>query len=295
MMAGGPGGLAVAPVGLDPSSFSGDNGYSGRSALAFSFAQTGDVRLEAGDHAGARRDYRAALSNARFSLPRNHPLVAEVRARLASLPQPARDEDNEKRLVIGCFSLVVATVLICVGFTVVRDLTEGQSQASDRELASVDQLVEVCNSNQRYFLDAAAFAGPDPHPAQVFRRSNNDTAFKRELFGGDVDPRKNQLVACVLQTRTGPPVASCKFTTQPEIPLHEATYQVTIYETWTGRRLGSYALTANKGQCPASYAPPPQGKPWMLYVAPSDDQYRQALQPVIDLLPVETSGSASPH
>ncbi|HZM84343.1 MAG TPA: hypothetical protein VFC19_52150 [Candidatus Limnocylindrales bacterium] len=286
---------SVVPVGVDLSSLSTEDGYSGRSALAFSFAQTGNVRLEAGDVAGARRDYRAALNNARFSLPRNHPLVAEVRARLAALPQPARDEDNEKRLVVGCFALVVATVLICVGFTVVRDLSESRSKASDKELRTVDQLVDVCNSNQRYFRDAAAFAGPEPHPAQVFRRDSNDTAFRRELFGVDVDPRKNQLVACALQTRTGPPIATCKFTTQPEIPLHEAIYQITVYETLTGRRLGAQAVTANKGQCPISYTPPPQGKPWMLYAAPSDDQYRQALQPVLDLLPFALPASASAH
>jgi hypothetical protein len=284
-----------APVSIDLSNLSMDDGYSGRSALAFSFAQTGDVRLEAGDVTGARRDYRAALNNARFSLPRNHPLVTQVRARLAALPQPARDEDNEKRLVLGCFSLVVATVLICVGFTVVRDLNESRSKASDQELTNVDQLVEVCNSNQRYFPDAAAFAGIEPHPAQVFRRANNDAAFRRETFGGDGDPKKNQLVACALQTRTGPPVATCQSTTQPEIPLHEATYQVTIYETWTGRRLGSSTLIVGKGVCPTSYVPPPPGKPWMLYAAPSDDQYRQALQPILDLLPAAAAASTSPH
>jgi len=289
---------SASSASADPSAssgFSNADGYSGRSALAFSFAQTGDIRRDAGDIAGARRDYRSALSNARFSLPRNHPLVADVRARLAALPQPSRDDANEKRLVLGCFGLVVATVLICVGFTVVRDLNESRSKASDKELTSADQLVEVCHSNQRYFRDAAAFAGPEPHPAQVFRRTNNDTGFKRELFGGDVDPRKTQLVACALQARTGPPLAICKFAAQPEIPLHEASYQVTIYETWTGQRLGSQTVTATTGQCPPVYVPPPQGKPWMLYAAPSDDQYRQALQPVLDLLPPEPPASASPH
>lgn len=290
--------LPVIPVGvggLDPSTFTVENGYSRRSALAFSFAQTGDVRLEAGDVAGAQRDYRAALSSARFSLPRNHPLVIEIRTKLAALPQPARDEDNEKRLVVGCFTLVVATVLICVGFTVVRGLNETGSKASDQELTSANQLVEVCNSNQRYFQDAAVFAGPDPHPAHIFRRGNNDSGFRREQFGGDTDPRKIQLVACALQTRTGPPLATCKFTSQPEIPLHEATYQVTIYETWTGRRLGSKTIAATKGECPSSYVSPPQGKPWMLYAVPSDDQYRQALQPVLDQLPTVPSVSGGPH
>jgi hypothetical protein len=293
-----PAGLSRLPImpvgigGLDPASFSAENGSSRRSALAFSFAQTGDVRLEAGDTIGARRDYRAALSSARFSLPRNHPLVVEVRGKLAALPEPARDEDNERRLVVGCFGLVVATVLVCVGFTVVKDLDESGSKASEQKLISADQLVEVCDSNQKYFIDAAAFAGPGPHPAQVFRRGNNDNAFTREPFGGDIEPRRIQLVACALQTRTGPPLTTCKSANQPEIALHEATYQVTVYETGTGRKLGALTVTADKGQCPENYTPPPQGKPWMLYAIPSDDQYRQALQPVLDAPPAAGSAAA---
>lgn len=267
--------------------------YSGRSALAFGLAQTGDIRRDAGDDAGARRDYRAALSQARFSLPRSHPLIADVRARLAALPAPTRDQANEKRLVLGCFGLVVAIVLICAGFTVVRDLTEGRSQASDKELTSADQLIEVCHSSQKYFRDAAAFAGPEPHPAQIFLRTNNDAGFKRELFGGDANPRRTQLVACVVQIRTGPPVAKCTFPTQPEIPLHEAAYDVTVYETWTGRRLGTQPVTATKGQCPPVYVAPPEGKPWMLYAAPSDEQYRQVLQPIFDQLPPPPGASGS--
>ncbi|WP_117212785.1 hypothetical protein [Allorhizocola rhizosphaerae] len=256
-----------------------------RAELAHQFALLGDGHRDTGDLDAARRDYRTALVHARSALGGRHELVGDLRARLAALPAPARDESNERRLVIGCFSLVVASVLICVGAVVLRGIGDGRMRASEDALARVEQLAELCASSPRYFPAADAFAGAEPHPVRLFRKSNNDSEFTLEPYTvAPAAPSATQLVGCVTQTRTGPNLATCKYPDRPEIPLHQATYVLSIYETRTGAKLGTQTLTATHGECPPSYQPPPETKPWMLYAAPADDQYRQAILLVEDLL-----------
>lgn len=257
-----------------------------RTALAFHFTSLGDTRRDEGDVAAARRHYTAALAHARYSLGRKHPLVADLRARLDALPGRSKPESDEKRLVLGCFSLVVAVVLICVVFAVIRNVGgDGRMSESDVALTKVEQLADLCAAEPRYYPDAAEFTGAAPHPVHIFRRSNYDKSFRHEPFRvADAPVQETQLVGCAVQTRTGPRVTMCTYPDRPEIPLHQATYLLTVYETRTGVKLGTQTITASRGQCPTTYEPPPEDKPWMLYAGPSDDQYKQALVPIEDVL-----------
>ncbi len=303
-----------------------------RAELAYQFALLGDGHREAGDFDAARRDYRTALVHARSALGGRHELVADLRARLVALPAPSPDESNERRLVLGCFSLVVATVLICVAFVVVRGIGDSSMRTSGDPLVRVEQLAELCASSPRYFPAADAFAGPEPHPARLFRRSNHDNGFTLEPYttipaaptappgaaqsappttraaatpstgvpsappsGALTAPTATQLVGCVTQTRTGPIIAACRYPDRPEIPLHQATYLLNVFETRTGAKLGTQTIAVTTGQCPPSFQPPPDSKPWMLYAAPADAQYRQALVPIEDLLirPPSITGSGA--
>ena len=261
-----------------------------RTSLALHFASLGDTHRDAGDAKTARRHYLSALTHARYALGRKHPLVADLRGRLNALPGPTRAEADEKRLVLGCFSLVVAALLICVGFALFRNVGDEGMRAADDQLTSTAQLAELCDSSPRYFPDAAPFTGQPPHPARFFRRTETGDAFQPEPYQPAPAPAQaTQLVGCAVQTRTGPRIAMCKYTDQPEIPLHQATYLLTVYETRTGIKLGTQTITAPRGQCPASYDEPAEDQPWMLYAGPGDDQYQQALVPIEDVLTTRPS------
>ncbi len=259
------------------------------SALAVSFTRLGDVRRTAGDLTAARRNYHAALGHAKAGLGTHHPLVADLRQRLAALPALGTQRVEERRLLALGLSIIVVMVAAFAGAVLWRDAQFSAPRAAGKPLASADDLRDVCADRQRYFPDATAFGGRAPHPIQLFRNAASAAAFVKESLydpAGLVPPHWQadqtnvqavQLVGCVVRRGAGEQITTCKLAGQGEIPLLQATYEVGVHEATTGRMVGETSLEITKGSCPAQVEAPVAGAPWQLYVSPTFHDYRLAL------------------
>jgi hypothetical protein len=259
------------------------------SALAVSFARLGDMRREAGDLTGARRNYHAALGHAKSALGSQHHLVGDLRGRLAELPALGTQRAEERRLLALGLAMIVVMAAVFAGAVLWRDAQFNAPRAAGRPLTIADDLRDVCADRQRYFPDASAFGGRAPHPIQLFSRSASGEAFLRENLhdpAGLVPPhwqadesnvREVQLVGCVSQRGTGAQITMCQIEGQRDIPLYGAIYEVGVHEVRTGRMVGETSLEITRGSCPALIDTPGLGEPWRLYASPTFRDYRLAL------------------
>jgi hypothetical protein len=121
------------------------------------------------------------------------------------------------------------------------------------------------------YADAAPYSGPAPHPIAVIPASHGHdfTDAKPEDYGGAVPNKQTapyqstnthrvQLVACAAITHEAKSGPDCKFT-DPDgghrfsVPLHSATYRVTVYELRTHRKVGQATVKTSPGfgyRCP---------------------------------------------
>jgi hypothetical protein len=86
-----------------------------------------------------------------------------------------------------------------------------------------------------------------------------------------------QLVACLEPADEGRQVRTCTFDSGDEVPLYEATYDVTVYEARTGREVGTATIPAAvSASCPMILTWDENEDPKVL-TEPSLTQVRQAL------------------
>ncbi|HCT78668.1 MAG TPA: hypothetical protein DGG94_15210 [Micromonosporaceae bacterium] len=264
------------------------------SALAVDFAQLGDMRRDLGDVAEARRNYHAALGHAKQALGSRHELVADLRSKLAALPPLGQERVAERHLLVGGLGMIVIAVAVFVGIVLWRDARISVPRPASHSLAVVDDLGELCDERPRYFPEAAPFAGVAPHPIQLFAKSADNSEYLREqLFdpsapvpshwqADDFTVRSAQLVGCVTLKHAAAEITVCKYPDRRDIPLHQATYEIAVYEVKTGRKVGTKNVVVTEGSCPPGYTPPPIGDPWRLHALPNFQQYEQALSPFVE-------------
>lgn len=123
----------------------------------------------------------------------------------------------------------------------------------------------------RSYGDAAAYSGHPPHPVAIILASHgHDFGDAKPASDGGAVPTKEtapyqqtnthrvQLVACgaiTHETKSGP---DCKFSDSDgghslSVPLHSATYRVTVFELRTHRKVGQVTVKTSPGfgfRCP---------------------------------------------
>ncbi|HEY8454681.1 MAG TPA: hypothetical protein VIL34_03740 [Actinopolymorphaceae bacterium] len=124
----------------------------------------------------------------------------------------------------------------------------------------------ACGWPRRYFPDAAEYSGPGPHPLQVVieehaGRQTYYTEYALEPSGSwravpsylnNPDETRHELVACLHHTGVGPLVKTCQLRGYAtDVPVHRATYDITVYEAKTGREVGRAMIEgARLARCP---------------------------------------------
>ena len=160
--------------------------------------------------------------------------------------------------------VVAAAGIVVIGAGVLAWQLHGSGRPSH-----VADLRDACAG--KAFGDVAAYSGPAPHPVAIFLAAHgHDFSHAKPETTNDVNPTKEiapyesrnpsdvQLVACGVITseaRSGP---DCKFTDPDSkrsfsVPLHSATYSVTVYALRTHREVGqvTVATTPDFGiRCP---------------------------------------------
>lgn len=145
--------------------------------------------------------------------------------------------------------------------------------------------------SRTYFPDLPEYASPGPHPIQVFNKPwaiyDGDT---EQWFGPNYEsavpkawtreePDEVQLVVCLAQVAEGDTVDSC---TDPEgVAVVEATYDVRVYETHTGREVAAETLTGVTPDCPNPVVYDPDDEP-RVWGSLSKEQYVELLRPLVE-------------
>jgi hypothetical protein len=130
--------------------------------------------------------------------------------------------------------------------------------------ATVEDLSVACHPPGTAYPDAAAFAGPAPHPVAVylgdFRITDLDPTSSVQWLPDD--PHSVQLVACVTEISKdvgSGPICSYSMTglagiggPAETVIVTEARYRIDVYELRTHRRLASTIVTGADESCPQS-------------------------------------------
>jgi len=131
----------------------------------------------------------------------------------------------------------------------------GGDRASDAPITSERDLQDVCE-RRTYFTRAPAAAASPPRPIVVFEQRQHDF-YSRELIlqaGPDwqsVNPNRYQVVACSKRTGEGEKIKDCAFDTGVKsVPLHEATFEVTLYEAKTRKPRKTVSIRGKDYTCP---------------------------------------------
>jgi len=155
-------------------------------------------------------------------------------------------------------------IALC-GLVVVAVLRSTRGGPSDEPLTSAAQLSELCRRGTS-FSDAAPYAAETPRTVAVFEPpagNGGDDRVERlpaQLQGerrdpypqwDTSDPTMIELVACVRRASEGEQVGECRFDSGEPVPLHAASYEVTVYEARTGEEVGSYDSGWDGEDCPA--------------------------------------------
>jgi hypothetical protein len=128
-------------------------------------------------------------------------------------------------------------------------------------------VAEAC-AEHGYFPAAAPHDGSDSAPVRIAIRKEKEGAYGGEYESlllrpvpgqrvpAHLNPTRNEtveLVACLDQSGAGEQVETCRFdSASDEIPMYEATYDVTVYEAHTGTAVGTTTLRdAEQAICPA--------------------------------------------
>ncbi|MEQ4204970.1 hypothetical protein [Actinopolymorpha sp. B9G3] len=134
-------------------------------------------------------------------------------------------------------------------------------------LPDTSTVAEAC-AERGYFPAAAPHDGSGPAPVRIAIRKEKEGAYGGEYESllirpvpgqrvpATLNPTRNEtaeLIACLDQTGVGEQVETCRFdSASDEIPMYEATYDVTVYEARTGEQVGRTALAdAEQALCPA--------------------------------------------
>jgi hypothetical protein len=133
----------------------------------------------------------------------------------------------------------------------------------------IADLRSVCTGKS--YADAAAYSGPAPHPIAIILASHgSDFGDAKQADDGGAVPNKVtapyqstnthrvQLVACGAITHEEKSGPDCKFSDTDgghsfSVPLHGATYRVTVYELRTHRTVGQVTVKTLPGfgyRCP---------------------------------------------
>ncbi|MFI9045719.1 hypothetical protein [Streptomyces sp. NPDC053427] len=170
--------------------------------------------------------------------------------------QDLRPERHRRRTL---FLRATAVVMVAaVGYGAYWVMFE--PKASDKALSRVSDFESGCGDGmaRKYFPQAAAHTGADPHPIAMFTLSESGSprlAFPASgtadhWSGIKLDPRRVQLIACLDSPDEGEFLTDCKFTTDT-IKLYRGVYDVTVYEARTGKEVGSERLQGTtKPDCP---------------------------------------------
>lgn len=147
--------------------------------------------------------------------------------------------------------------------TLVRSTRGGPS---DEPLTSAAQLSDLC-ARGTTFPDAAPYTDETPRTIAVFEAppgNGGDDRVERlpaQLQGARLDPYPQwdtsdataiELVACVRRTSEDQQVGECRFDSGEPVPLHAASYNVTVHVARTGEEVGSYATGWDGDECPVA-------------------------------------------
>jgi hypothetical protein len=158
-------------------------------------------------------------------------------------------------------------------------------KASDAPISG-GNLADVCQRST-YFTRAPAAAASPPRPIQVFEQLVGGGYMRSLLYqaqAGDAwnprDAARTQLVACANRADEGRKVKECAFQTG-RVALHEASYDVTVYETRTREERAVVTIQANGYACPMS-AFFRGGEDRKLFARPMPEQYVTALRDQVE-------------
>ncbi|AGZ43917.1 hypothetical protein AFR_28280 [Actinoplanes friuliensis DSM 7358] len=150
------------------------------------------------------------------------------------------------------------------GASKVKGTVPKGSKASSYAVRKVEDLNRVCDG--RFYPKSPKYTGVAPHSIVmgVKNQKESDTrlaetrielpyqaASEIKEAWNPPDPAKVQLMACVDQVSVGAKVKTCQVDDpKPEkVPMKVSTYQVTLYEVATRRRLAQVRMTGEKEDC----------------------------------------------
>jgi hypothetical protein len=192
-------------------------------------------------------------------------------------------------------AVVLVLVLVVVGVLGFGAWTwAAKPSASEGPLGS-RPFDDGCAWPRKYYPQTAAYTGQPPHPVQVLIEEHAasgdyytamlllppDAKDQNERLPGYLNPRdktKVQLLACLDQTGQGRQVRTCRFAEpSAEVPVYEASYDVTVYEARTGAKVGTAVIpAAATASCPMLLSYNSDDEP-KIFTRPSARQVDEAL------------------
>lgn len=164
------------------------------------------------------------------------------------------------------------------------------AEAVDEPVRSVTDLERVCFSNKK-FPKAPAYDGPGPHPVRVFVKDDGRAVGESVALGRSLPPGPEkiqsawsprdvapvQIVGCAKMVEEGDTVKTCSFVrpTFASAEMKEATYEFTVYEVKTRKKVASTRMTGEEQVCPTLYD---VGKDPGIFSRPSPQQFVNALR-----------------
>jgi len=174
----------------------------------------------------------------------------------------------------------------------------GGDRASDKALRYPGDLKDVCDANT-YFTRASTVSPTTPRAIVPFEEGQPGQ-FQQPNTGGwpvpwsGVEVEDIELVACAKRTNVGAEVKDCLYDTGVEsAPLHEATYEVTVYEARTRKVRKTVSIRAKSHICPVSQLleNPDDAK---VFASVTRDQYLTSLSDVVGAVTPARLGQRPP-
>lgn len=145
-------------------------------------------------------------------------------------------------------------------------------------------LADVCKSNT-YFTRAPGASSSPPRPIEVFADVQNGFVRQPIFDRGDEwsaeDPSRTQLAACAKRVGEGDKIKDCPFDTGGPVALHDARYEVTVYEIKTREARKVVEIPAKGDICP-TVAFFSSGEDRKLFARPTAEQYVTALRDQVE-------------